>query len=339
LELPLVRTLGQNESADFRRNPTLLFEVFLISKPGDETGIHVDGSVGRDHRPTLAGTSDKRRRPRLRPPETPYFHVVRSEAKHPGGRSKPPVSKQSPRTDRRPAKFSARTCVMKKTESRRPAKARLLCYLDRLWGYCQPLPNQKAHDATNSEEPLWERHVRWPGREFLRDVERNVLVLALYERARQILPTWKAFKIVDKRMPTLRLVQRVDNLAKRATERLKEAGESELSKMVREAEVGSTEAQCSLRDRLLQEKDFTELLLQDRRCVRQRVEAWPLVEWLIEIGHPMVRDFDDGTRFIDDGFQQAMEELKVSRQRAKQRERVRRHRLSKRISSKSVTRT
>jgi hypothetical protein len=219
--------------------------------------------------------------------------------------------------------------VIRRTESRRSAKARLLCCLDRLWGYCQPVPNQKAHDATNSEEPLWERHVPWPGREFLRDIEHNVLVLASHERSRQILPAWKAFKIVDKRMPTLRLVQRVDNLAKRARERLKAAGESDLSKMVREAEVGSTAAQCSLRDRLLREKNFTELLLQDRRCVRPRVEAWPLVEWFIEIGHPMVRDFDDATRFIYDGFQEALEELKGSRQRAKQRERVRRHRLGK----------
>jgi hypothetical protein len=225
---------------------------------------------------------------------------------------------------------------MKKTESWRKARARLPYYLERLRGYCQPLPTQKAKDA-NSEEPLWQRHVLWPGREFLRDIERNVRVLASHERARQILPAWKAFKIVDKRMSTLRLVQRVDNLAKRAAKRLGEAGESELSKMVREAEVGSTAAQCSLRDRLLREKNFTELLLQDRRCVRLRVEAWPLVEWLIEIGQPMVKDFDDATRFMYDGFQEALEELKASRQRAKQRERVRRHRLGKKTRRKSVT--
>ena len=142
---------------------------------------------------------------------------------------------------------------------------------------------------------------------------------------------------MDKRVSALRLVQRLDNLAKRATERLKEVGESELSKMVREAEVGSTAAQCSLRDRLLREKNFTELLLRDRRCVRLRVESWPLVEWLIEISHPIVRDFNDATRFIYDGFQWGLEELKVSRQRAKQRDRVRRHRLRKKTRRKIVT--
>jgi len=221
---------------------------------------------------------------------------------------------------------------MRKTESWRSAKARLLCHLDRLRGYCQPVENQKTNDE-KAEEPLWQRHVRWPGREFLHDIERNTLVLAKHERARQIVPAWKAFKIVDKRVPGLRLVQQVDNLTKRAMDRLKDAGESELAKSAWDADDVAT--QCLLRDLLLQKKNLAELVSEYRRCIRQRVEAWPLVEWLIEISHPTVRDFDDRTRFIYDGFQEAVEELKVTRRRAKQRERVRRHRLRKKTTSKN----
>jgi len=192
--------------------------------------------------------------------------------------------------------------------------------------------NEKAQDQ-NAEEPLWEKHVRWPGREFLWDIEQNVLVLAKHERARQLVPAWRAFKIVDKRVRALRLVQRVDNLAKRAMERLKDAGESELAKMARNPDDVAT--QCFVRDLALQKKNLAELVSEYRRCIRQRVEAWPLVEWLIEISHPTVRDFDDRTRFTYDGFQEALEELKVSRRRVKQRERVRRHRLGKNATSEN----
>jgi len=215
---------------------------------------------------------------------------------------------------------------MRKTESWRSAKARLLCELDRLRVYCQPVENQKAKDE-NAEEPWWERHVQWPGREFLWDIERNVLVLASYERARQIVPKWKAFKIVDKRVPALRLVQRVDNLARRAMERLKDVGESELAKMAWDP--NSVATRCFLHDLVLQKKNLAKLLAEYRGCLRPRIEGCPLVEWLIEISHPMVRDFDDRTSFISDGFQLALEKLKLSRRRKKQRERVRRHRLRK----------
>jgi len=224
---------------------------------------------------------------------------------------------------------------MRKTESWGSAKARLLCQLDRVKGYCQPVQNEKAQDQ-NAEEPLWEQHVRWPGREFLHDIESNVLVLAKHERARQIVPAWKAFKIVDKRVPAFRLVQRVDNLAKRAVERLKDAGESELAKMARDPDDVAT--QCFLHDLVLQKKNLSKLVSEYRRCIRPRIEAWPLVEWLIEIRHPMVRDFDDRTSLMSDLFQGALEKLKLSRRRKKQRERVRRHRLRKKSAGKSLQR-
>jgi hypothetical protein len=194
--------------------------------------------------------------------------------------------------------------------------------------------NQKADDD-NAEEPFWERHVRWPGREFLWDIEHNVLVLAKHERARQLVPAWRAFKIVDKRVRALRLVQRVDNLAKRAMERLKDAGESELAKMARNPDDVAT--QCFVRDLAGQKKNLAKVVSEYRRCIRSRIEAWPLVEWLIEISHPTVRCFDDRTSLMSDGFQVGLEELKRSRRRVKSGERVRQHRLRKKGRQKIVT--
>ena len=137
---------------------------------------------------------------------------------------------------------------MRKTESWRSAKARLLCELDRLRVYCQPVENQKAKDE-NAEEPWWERHVQWPGREFLWDIERNVLVLASYERARQIVPKWKAFKIVDKRVPALRLVQRVGPSLSRSVGARQRAASPSLVKRQREGPVegGSLKTHALLR--------------------------------------------------------------------------------------------
>jgi hypothetical protein len=56
-------TVSHNKSADFRRDSTLLVEVFSDKETGDEEGIQVEGSVGETTGLTLAGASDKRQRP------------------------------------------------------------------------------------------------------------------------------------------------------------------------------------------------------------------------------------------------------------------------------------
>ena len=72
----------------------------------------------------------------------------------------------------------------------------------------------------------------WPSGELLESVEESVKVLVAEERKNPL--KWKTLQRLDKRMPSLRLVHRVNNAAKRALERLTETGESELEKLDRQ---------------------------------------------------------------------------------------------------------
>jgi hypothetical protein len=76
----------------------------------------------------------------------------------------------------------------------------------------------------------------WPPAEWLQELQDNVMLLISPVFKKPPMPVWKTFLLVDKRMPSLRLVQRVNNLLKRALARVAGAGESALSKLMPECE-------------------------------------------------------------------------------------------------------
>jgi hypothetical protein len=69
-------------------------------------------------------------------------------------------------------------------------------------------------------------HVGWPTFYFLGSVTGNVVDYLKFtgERIKPPRPKWKAFKLLDKRLPSLQLAAQVDELAKRALHRLREDG-------------------------------------------------------------------------------------------------------------------
>jgi hypothetical protein len=195
-------------------------------------------------------------------------------------------------------------------------------------------------DAT-ADDPLgeWLEKIRilWPSRELLQEIDRDVIVLAIVQRKKPILPVWKAFEQVDKRMKKLRLKSRLNDLISRTCAIL--AGESELGKAARDWETGKAEAQSLVRDILLGNRNLAELLDEDRVRQSQRAKSWPLVEWAIVNGHPMARDLDNvPALFVQDNA--AIEKRKILQRRDQTRERQRRRRLRlEKTSRKSVTRT
>src|SRR5262249_13054403 len=100
-------------------------------------------------------------------------------------------------------------------------KKRLILILDMLASYCKP------------RVTMWPGTV-WPSREFLQSLENHVMLLIATQRKKPPSPVWKAFQLLNRRMPLLRLVLRVNNLVKRARDLLAEAGESALEKLVRQ---------------------------------------------------------------------------------------------------------
>src|SRR5262249_7614583 len=152
------------------------------------------------------------------------------------------------------------------------------------------------------------------------------------ERKRPIWPIWGAFEHVDRRMKKLQLVERVDDLIDRwlAMRAAMLSIQSELSKAAREGT--SKETRRLLCDIDLGKRNLAELLLEDRRVVKKWYEAKPLVDWVVEIRHPLAKDVNNIIEFFP-----TMEELKDMHQRAKGRERSNRWRLRHKIRPKSVT--
>ena len=112
----------------------------------------------------------------------------------------------------------------------REAKEHLVLILGMLKNYCKP------------------QYTKWPFFEFLRLLEDSVMLLIATQRKKRPSPAWKAFRLLDRRMPSLRLVLRLNNLVKRARVRLVEAGESAVSKLKRQASRGDKHARKLLRD-------------------------------------------------------------------------------------------
>src|SRR5262249_4282828 len=113
--------------------------------------------------------------------------------------------------------------------NRKQEKERLVLYLQHLKNYCKP------------------QYTRWPDFDFLLSLKNSVMLLIETQRKKPPSPTWKAFQILNKRMSSLRLVLRVDNLVKRARDRLAEAGESAMTKLRQQAGRGDDDAGKLLR--------------------------------------------------------------------------------------------
>ena len=120
-------------------------------------------------------------------------------------------------------------------QDRNQVKERLVLHLDYLRKCCKP------------QDKNWPPTF-WPDRKFLQSLEDNVMFLIATKRKKQPSPAWKGFQLLDKGMPSLRLVLRVDNLVKRAQDRLEEAGEAPLTKLERQAEHGDEDARKLLCD-------------------------------------------------------------------------------------------
>ena len=166
----------------------------------------------------------------------------------------------------------------------------------------------------------------WPSHDALREIQADVIFLAERGRVRQIFPEWKAFEQVDRRWTKLRLKLRVGNLISRARAML--PGESELSKVVRLTIAGNTKARCLLGDMIMNTEKLAELLKAERQMERKRCMAQPLARWTVSIEHPMAKDF-----VYIAGFEPIDIDL---HRRFLQWDRVRCHRLNKKISLKSV---
>ena len=109
------------------------------------------------------------------------------------------------------------------------------------------------------------------------------------EREKPLLPAWKAFKLLNRRKRSLKLVARINNLAKRAIERLKEkGGESVLNKAASNPD--STGAQILFRDLVAGRQKFAELLRDHDSRFKERLDSAPLMHWFCKLRHPDVQD-------------------------------------------------
>jgi hypothetical protein len=220
------------------------------------------------------------------------------------------------------------------SELRKLAREQLEENLELLRIYCQD-PDSLARELAKDHPdlpPLPElmKGFYWPPRELLKSLEESVVLLIATERTKKPSPRWKAFILLDKRMPSLRLVLRVNNLVNRAISRLKNAGESVLSKAARDT--GSVAAQNLLRDLVLQKQNLGDLLKDHDERNRVRLESKPLMLWLSKIGHPYVRDlvvFRHAPASMARFYEMLSENLKMRWQREKARDRDRRYRLRK----------
>jgi hypothetical protein len=181
----------------------------------------------------------------------------------------------------------------------------------------------------------------WPSDSFIMSLQKSVMCLIASDRINRPWPIWKAFMLLDTRMPSLRLVLRVNNLVKRAAEKLAQAGgESVLSKAAREARAGVSEAQNLLRNIALQKQSLTDLLQDHDAHTKLWSDAWPLVNWLIFIGHPDVENLVKPHRAavsVAVDHRRMLQERKEKLRRELTRERVRRHRAKNSLPEKRYT--
>src|SRR6266542_5123351 len=216
------------------------------------------------------------------------------------------------------------------------AKERLERNLKSLEYYCQRPVDWLAEVDDGAENPIGEwldkRRVLWPSHELLWEINDDVIVLA--GRKKRILPGWKAYEQVDRRIRKLRLKSSLNDLIRRALNMI--AGESELAKAARELEAGSARAQCLVRDIFEGTRSLRQLLDEDRKRMEWKAKCYPLVEWLMVIGHPKGKEFGPVVDHyaVDDA---AVKEWKLLEHREKQRARTRRYRAQKKPLKRRYT--
>jgi hypothetical protein len=158
----------------------------------------------------------------------------------------------------------------------------------------------------------------WPSRDELSELDFAVILLATTER-KKLIPPWKAYAVVNRRWPGIRLVARVEALVRRADKLLKD-GESGFRRLKREADAGGPEAirlrkdlqafnEGSKNPSAIKWQDYQ----RDRKCYLRALElivdelhhqpllerALPLLKWVAFLGNPAFSDvltFDDLTR-------------------------------------------
>ena len=258
-----------------------------------------------------------------------------------------------------------------RSERGKRAKVRLAHNIERLALYCRS-PRARAKRATDFDlhEETKQYTTHWPSHELLKSIEDDVRTLTLL--ARDNWPRrarWQAFQLVDKHLPALLLVLRVDNLVERARKRLTQAGLSDLEKLF--SKPGSA-ASNLFRDierlrknpgdaktidwakhhTLLQrdgvEPDLSdsaaaplratccarvlELMIDDYQRTPVRIKSLPLLRWIERIGHPAKKGLLPFYIAADysPGADRPVAD-RTQRRRENTCERVRRHRASKRL--------
>jgi hypothetical protein len=193
------------------------------------------------------------------------------------------------------------------------AKERLARNLIHLGSYCRPGVNTGGLPSL-------------PSREFLAEIQNDVLVLARRDRQKPMRPVWKAFLLVDRRHTRLLLKDCVDNLIARARKLL--SVESQLAKALTNAKAGNAQARREYLDLVLDAQKLGEAVVADREQVIQWCKAQDLVRWALTIRHPFAKDLHWIAKFLP--TEQAV-------RREKRRKSVRRSRSRKEISPDLVT--
>ena len=103
--------------------------------------------------------------------------------------------------------------------------------------------------------------VFWPPPELLKSIEDAVMHLVTTDRKKPPSPAWKALKLLNRRMSSLRLTLRLDNVVKHARELLEKIGESPLQKLAR------------------QDHEDARKLLRDLEHLRTNVSSAKAIDW------------------------------------------------------------
>jgi RNA polymerase sigma factor (sigma-70 family) len=209
------------------------------------------------------------------------------------------------------------------------ARKQLTAAVEKLSLYCRA-PDLQAKGATDLDEAM-KQFTWWPQSDLLYQIKDSVLTLASTERKNPSRRIWRAFELVDTRMPKPQLLKHINELVERAIERFTEANFSDLEALVWERREGK-EAQDLLRDidrieenvgaaRALdwaQYRDILtrfsddgrlahangddialacyarvlELIVDHRRWEKLRKQSEALVFWLLEIGYPKAGELE-----------------------------------------------
>jgi len=159
-------------------------------------------------------------------------------------------------------------------------------------------PRSKVLERLNDYAPRLSKTCRednhgfdWPDRHLLGRVSQCVAILVGHERKIEHWRRsgWENVKILDKRIRSLRLVQRINGLVKRAIEKRQElCGESVLEKAARNPD--SVETQMLLRDFLQQKGKFASAVKDHESRLWHRWQSLPLFWWICQMEHPHAKD-------------------------------------------------